>query len=72
MLRYLPRVHAQYAASTNGALLADFAAWLLSARYPRHAIHGHVRQLKQALERMSSALLAPVTSLWPRSTSSTG
>jgi integrase/recombinase XerD len=57
--RLFPKVHARYAASANGALLADFAAWLVSAGYTRRAAHGHVRRLRQALERMSSAPLAP-------------
>jgi site-specific recombinase XerD len=57
--RLFPKVHARYAASANGALLADFAAGLVSAGYARHAAHGHVRRLKQALEWMSSAPFAP-------------
>ena len=56
--RLFPKVHARYAASANGALLTDFAAWLVSAGYARHATHGHVRRLKQALEQTSSAPLA--------------
>ena len=56
--RLFPKVHARYAASANGALLGDFAVWLVSAGYARDAAHGHVRRLKQALERMSSAPLA--------------
>src|SRR5215469_9790004 len=57
--RLFPKVHAQYAASANGPLLADFAAWLVSAGYARHAAHGHVRRLRQALERTSSTPLQP-------------
>ena len=64
MLKCLfPKVHARYAASANGALLADFAAWLVSAGYARSAAHGHVRRLRQALERMSSAPLVPDTGI---------
>ncbi|MCU4162083.1 tyrosine-type recombinase/integrase [Acidiphilium sp. AL] len=64
MLKHLfPKVHARYAASANGALLDDFAAWLVSAGYARHAAHGHVRRLKQALERMVSAPLARDTKI---------
>ena len=59
MLKHLFRkVHARYAASANGALLGDFAAWLVSAGYTRQVARGHVRRLKQALDRMSSAPLA--------------
>src|SRR5437660_79990 len=50
--RLFPKVHARYAASANGALLGDFAVWLVSAGYARDAAHGHVRRLKQALGRM--------------------
>jgi integrase/recombinase XerD len=57
--RLFPKLHARYAGSAHGALLGDFAAWLVSAGYARHAAHGHVRRLKQALEGMSSAPLAP-------------
>jgi integrase/recombinase XerD len=56
--RLFPKVHARYAASANGALLGDFAVWLVSAGYTRDAAQGHVRRLKQALERMGSAPLA--------------
>jgi integrase/recombinase XerD len=56
--RLFPKIHARYAASAHGALLGDFAAWLVSAGYARHAAHGHVRRLKQALEGMSSVPLA--------------
>ena len=36
MLKHLIRkVHARYAASANGALLGDFAAWLVSGQYCR-------------------------------------
>ena len=59
MLKHLFRkVHARYAASANGALLGDFAAWLVSAGYARQVARGHVRRLKQALDRMSSAPFA--------------
>jgi integrase/recombinase XerD len=61
--RLFPKVHARYAASANGALLGDFAAWLVSAGYARHTAQGHVRRLKQALERMSSAPLMPDTGI---------
>ena len=54
----IPKVHARFAASANGALLGDFATRLVSAGYAQHAAHGHVRRLKRALERMSSAPLA--------------
>jgi integrase/recombinase XerD len=57
--RLFPKIHARYAASAHGALPGDFAAWLGSAGYARHAAHGHVRRLKQALEGMSSVPLAP-------------
>lgn len=59
MLKYLfPKAHARYATSANGDLLDDFATWLVSAGYARHAAHGHVRRLKQALERMRPAPMA--------------
>lgn len=35
----------------------------MSTGYARHAAHGHVRRLKQALERMSSAPLACVAGI---------
>lgn len=56
--RLFPKVHARYAASANGALLADFATWLVSAGYARPAARRHVRRLRQALERATSAPLA--------------
>jgi len=40
--RLFPKIHARYAASAHGALLGDFAAWLVAAGYARHAAHGHV------------------------------
>jgi integrase/recombinase XerD len=46
MLKYLFRkVHERYTASANGALLGDFAAWLVSAGYaPTFGVsHGWVR-----------------------------
>ena len=59
MLKSLfPKLHARYAASTHGALLGDFAAWLVSVGYARPAAHGHVCRLKQALEGMSAVPLA--------------
>jgi integrase/recombinase XerD len=60
MLNYLFRkAHARYAASANGALLDDFSIWLTSVGYGRRAARGHVRQLKQALDRAGSVLLVP-------------
>jgi integrase/recombinase XerD len=56
--RLFPKVHARYTASVNGALLGDFAVWLVSAGYARAAAQGHVCRVEQALERMSSAPLA--------------
>jgi hypothetical protein len=35
--RPFPKIHARYAALAHGALLGDFAAWLVSAGYARHA-----------------------------------
>jgi integrase/recombinase XerD len=58
MLEHLFRkVHASYAGSPNGALLDDFATWLISAGYAQHTACRHVRRLKQALDGMSSAPL---------------
>jgi integrase/recombinase XerD len=54
-----PKVHARYATSANGDLLGEFAAWLISAGYTRRATRGHVRRLKQSLERISSSLIVP-------------
>jgi site-specific recombinase XerD len=53
-----PRDHARYAASVNGQLLGDFAAWLVSLGYARHAAQGHVRRLKQTLEGVSVSPIA--------------
>jgi integrase/recombinase XerD len=59
MLEHLfPRFHERYAASANGDMLDDFAAWLVSAGYSRHAARGHVRRLKQTLDRMSPSPIA--------------
>jgi site-specific recombinase XerD len=59
MLKHLfPRAHARYSTSTNGQLLGDFAAWLVSIGYARHAARGHVRRLKQTLEAMSASPIA--------------
>lgn len=56
MLEHLFRkVHACYSGSTNGALLEDFATWLISAGYARHTACRHVRALKEALDWMGSA-----------------
>jgi integrase/recombinase XerD len=58
MLKQLFRkVHTRYARSASGALLGDFAAWLVSAGYAPHSARGHIRRLKQVLDRMSSASL---------------
>jgi integrase/recombinase XerD len=51
--RLFPRVHARYAASANGALLGDFASWLMSTGYSRRAACRHLRRLKRALERIN-------------------
>lgn len=56
--RLFPKIHARYRTSARGALLGEFAAWLVSAGYARPAAHGHVRRLKQALEETSSVPLA--------------
>src|SRR5271169_1685563 len=56
--RLFPKIHARYRTPARGALLGEFAAWLVSAGYARPAAHGHVRRLKQALEEMSSVPLA--------------
>ena len=64
MLKYLfPKLHRRYAASPNGDLLSDFATWLVSVGYARHAAHGHVRRLKQTLERISPASMARDTAI---------
>ena len=56
MLEHLFRkVHACYTGSSNGALLEDFATWLISAGYARPTACRHVRGLKQALDRMGAA-----------------
>jgi hypothetical protein len=58
MLKHLFRkIHARYAASANGALLEDFAGWLMSVGYARHATRGHVRRLNQVLDRLTSETL---------------
>ena len=58
MLEHLFRkVHACYSRSPNGALLEDFATWLISAGYARPTACRHVRGLKEALDRMGSAPL---------------
>jgi integrase/recombinase XerD len=58
MLKHLfQKVPARYAASANGALLAAFAAWLVSTGYAQHAARGHRRRLKQVLDRISLAPL---------------
>lgn len=58
MLEHLFRkVHACYAGSPNGALLDDFASWLISAGYAQPTARRHVRRLKQALDGISSAPL---------------
>jgi integrase/recombinase XerD len=58
MLEYLFRkAHTCYAGSPNGALLDDFATWLISAGYARQTACRHVRRLKQALDGTSTAPL---------------
>ena len=58
MLEHLFRkVHACYTGSPNGALLEDFATWLISAGYARPTACRHVRGLKQALDWMGAARL---------------
>ena len=58
MLKHLFRkIHARYAASANGALLEDFAGWLMSVGYARRATRGHVRRLNQVLDRLTSETL---------------
>lgn len=67
MLEHLFRkVHACYAGSPNGALLDDFATWLISAGYAQHTACRHVRRLKQALDGMSSAPLGRDTGVSSR------
>jgi integrase/recombinase XerD len=67
MLEHLFRkVHACYAGSPNGALLDDFAAWLISAGYAHPTACRHVRRLKQALDVMSSAPLGRDTGVSAR------
>ena len=61
--RLFPKIHAQYSASANGALLDDFAGWLVSTGYAQRAASGHVRRLKQALERMRATPLAQEVSI---------
>jgi integrase/recombinase XerD len=56
--RLFLKLHALYSASAIGSLLDDFAGWLMLAAYAPRAACGHVRRLKQALERMRSAPLA--------------
>jgi site-specific recombinase XerD len=59
MLKHLfPRTHARFATSANGQLLGDFAAWLVSVGYSRHAARGHVRRLRQTLDGMSAVPIA--------------
>jgi integrase/recombinase XerD len=56
MLEHLFRkAHTRYTGSPNGALLEDFAAWLISAGYARPTARRHVRGLKEALGRMGAA-----------------
>ena len=58
MLKHLFRkIHARYTASANGALLEDFAGWLMSVGYARRATRGHVRRLNQVLDRLTSETL---------------
>ncbi|MBB4383657.1 tyrosine-type recombinase/integrase [Bradyrhizobium sp. SBR1B] len=58
MLEHLFRkVHAFYSGSPNGALLEDFATWLISAEYARPTACRHVRGLKEAFDLMGSAPL---------------
>lgn len=58
MLEHLFRkVHACYTGSPNGALLEDFATWLISAGYARPTARRHIRGLKEVLDQMSSARL---------------
>ena len=58
MLEHLFRkIHASYTGSPNGALLEDFATWLISVGYAQHTACRHVRRLKQALDGMGSAPL---------------
>ena len=67
MLEHLFRkVHACYAGSPNGALLDDFATWLISAGYAQHTACRHVRRLKRALDGMSSAPLGRDTGVSAR------
>jgi integrase/recombinase XerD len=61
--RLFPKVHALYLASANGALLEDFADWLVSTGYAHRAASRHVRQLKQALGRMRSTPLTEGVSI---------
>jgi integrase/recombinase XerD len=55
--RLFRKVHASYAESPNGALLEDFATWLISSGYAQHTACRHVRRLKQALDGLGSAPL---------------
>src|SRR5262249_16739710 len=45
------------------ALFDDFASWLVSTGYAQRAASGHVRRLKQALERMRSTPLTQEVSI---------
>ena len=59
MLEHLfPKAHAQYSESANGVLLDEFAGWLMSSGYSPQAACGHVRRLRQALDRMTPASAA--------------
>jgi hypothetical protein len=55
MLKHLSRkIHARYAASANGALLDDFAGWLISVGYARRATRG-VREARISASLLSQA-----------------
>jgi integrase/recombinase XerD len=54
MLKQLfPKCHTRYTESSASLWLQSFAEWLVAEGYAYHPSRGHVRRLKQALERAS-------------------
>lgn len=57
MLKCLfPKYHTKYTASPAAPWLERFADWLIAEGYAHDPAQGHVRRLKQALERASSPI----------------
>jgi integrase/recombinase XerD len=66
LAQFFPRYHARYTGSPVSHWLRDFAEWLVLSGYARDPARGHVRRLKQALERLESDLVGPEGTFTPQ------